>query len=119
MADSRTPNEIINGQFQKHAPAHLDVAVPTPDLARLADMAVAALRDAGRLPVGEPETASTGHVLVTFLVTRESEHGHPMDTIVKRVVLADDGTPTTVSLERLTESIAREVTRKAAVAVRG
>jgi hypothetical protein len=56
VADSRTPNEIINDQFQRHAPAHLDVAVPTPDLARLADMAVAALRDAGRLPTGEHET---------------------------------------------------------------
>ncbi len=54
------------------------------------------------------------HLLVTFLVTREGEQGHPMDTITKRVALTDDGTPTAATLARLTESIAREVARKAA-----
>lgn len=65
------------------------------------------------------QTTETASLLVTFLVTREGEQGHPMDSIVKRVDLADDGTPTTATLERLTKSIAREVVRKAAAAVRG
>lgn len=53
------------------------------------------------------------HLLVTFLVTREGEQGHPMDTIVKRVDLACDGTPMPAAMYRLAESIAREVVRKA------
>lgn len=55
------------------------------------------------------------HLLVTFLVTRDGERGHPMDTIVKRVDLAGDSTPTPATLDRLTESIASEVVRVAAV----
>lgn len=55
------------------------------------------------------------HVLVTFLVTRDGERGHPMDTIVKGVDLADDGSPVPATLERLAGSIVREVARKAAL----
>src|SRR5258708_699649 len=55
MAEQLSPNEVINSAFQLHAAEHLDTHVPPMDLARLADMAVAALREAGQLPVGEPE----------------------------------------------------------------
>lgn len=57
--------------------------------------------------------ADPDYVLVTFLVTREGDQGHPMDALVKRVDMSDDGTPVVATLERLTESIAREVIRKA------
>ena len=59
---------------------------------------------------GPPE-----YLLVTFLVTRDGEAGHPMDTIVKRVDLTVGGSPAPDAMDRLADSIAREIARKAAV----
>lgn len=50
------------------------------------------------------------YLLVTFLVTRDGEQGHPMDAIVKRVDLTAGGQP--VDVARLTEAIVREITRR-------
>lgn len=51
------------------------------------------------------------YLLVTFLVTRDGEQGHPMDSIAKRVDLTADGQP--VAIGRLTDAIVQEISRKA------
>lgn len=58
-----------------------------------------------------PANDRPDYLLVTFLVTRDGEQGHPMDTIVKRVDLTADGQP--VAIDRLTEAIVREIGLKA------
>lgn len=52
------------------------------------------------------------YLFVTFLVTEDGEQGHPMDTLVVRVDLDDNGEPDAQTLDRLHGLIRREVARK-------
>jgi hypothetical protein len=77
----------------------------------LRDTVMAALQPE---PTADRSIADRGdYVLVTFLVTRDGERGHPMDTIATRIDVDAGGGPANDSLERLTERVRREVQRKA------
>lgn len=54
------------------------------------------------------------YLLVTFMVTRDGERGHPMDTTVTRVDIDTAGTMTEESLDKLVTRVRRDVQRKAA-----
>jgi hypothetical protein len=53
------------------------------------------------------------YVLLAFLVTKEGEQGHPMNTIVTRVDVDGDGVPVPAAMDELTSRVVREVQRKA------
>lgn len=52
------------------------------------------------------------YVLVTYIVSNESERLHPMDSFVVRVDIDAEGIPTTESMTRLGERIAHSVVGK-------